>query len=328
MEHPIADATPDNIFGLLSSGEFYSKHQVRHHEAFMTNSRGMQIFTQKWEPINHAIRAVVLVIHGFSVDSSWVVQLTAVAIAKRGFSVHAFDFEGHGRSEGLVAHVPDLNTVADDCIQFSEMIKQQQACSSGDSKLPFLVYAESLGAAVALLVHLRQPRLYEGAVLHGAMCGISPKFLPPWPVVKLASLAARLIPTWRVCPTPDNVVVSYKEPWKRRLVKSSPYKIAARADAATGYDMLRVSAFLQSRLHLISLPFLALHGQQDTVCDVECVRALYLRASSLDKFLQVYPGMWHMFVGESKDLTDLVLTHILAWLEERADRFQQASPPH
>lgn len=325
MEHPIADAAPDNIFGLLSPAEFYSKHQVRHHEAFMTNSRGMQIFTQKWEPINRTIRAVVLAIHGFSLDSSWVMQLTAVAIAKRGFSVHAYDFEGHGRSEGLVAHVPDLNTVADDCIQFSEMImkQQQQVCNS---KLPFFVYAESLGAAVALLVHLRQPSLYEGAVLHGAMCGISPNFLPPWPLVQLASIAARLIPTWRVCPTPDNVAVSYKEPWKRRLVKSSPYKIAARADAATGYETLQVAAFLHSRLHLISLPFLALHGQQDTVCDVECVRALYLRASSLDKSLQVYPGMWHMFVGESQDLTDLVLTHILAWLEERADRFQLPSP--
>lgn len=327
-EHPIAESTPDHIFGHLSAEEFYCKHHVSHHEEFMINSRGMRIFTQKWEPLApHGscgvdggidytaaliLKGAVLVMHGFSVDSSWVLQLTAIAIAKRGFSVYAFDYEGHGRSDGRVrAHVPDFNGVADDCIQFSRLIKKQHKL------LPLLVYAESLGAAVALLAHLQQPELYAGMVMQGAMCGISPKFLPPWPLTMLARAAAWLIPTWRVCWTPDNVMVSYKEAWKRRLVKSSPFKQAARPDAATGYAMLQLAAFLQPRLHLVSLPFLALHGEEDTVCELECVQALHRSACSAHKSIKAFPHMWHMFVGEDRQLTNLVLADILHWLDER-----------
>eukprot|EP00249_Psilotum_nudum_P015742 c254_g1_i1 orf=331-1323(-) len=311
--HPIEEATTDSIFGTLSADQFYIKHDVKHEQEFMENSRGMKIFTQSWRPTSARLTGVVLILHGFTVDSSWTVQLTAVGIAKRGFSVHALDFEGHGRSEGRTAYIPDLNTVVDDCIQFFGSVKQQHP------DLPAFLYGESLGAAAALLIHFRQPNDYNGAVLHGAMCGISPKFIPPWPLLHLLPLAATVIPTWRVCPTRDNATLSFKENWKLKLVKSSPYKKVGRPDAATGYDMIRVAEFIQSRLRDVSLPFFAVHGEEDRICDPEAVKDLYEKASSRDKTLKTYKGMWHMYVGESRETTNLVFSDILDWLQARAE---------
>ncbi|KAG0582907.1 hypothetical protein KC19_3G094900 [Ceratodon purpureus] len=44
--------------------------------------------------------------------------------------------------------------------------------------LPFFLYGESLGGAIAILIHLQQPELWQGIILNGAMCGIG-KFKPP-----------------------------------------------------------------------------------------------------------------------------------------------------
>lgn len=50
--------------------------------------------------------------------------------------------------------------------------------------MSFFLYGESMGGAIALLIHLRQPELWQGVVLNGAMCGIG-KFKPPWPAEHL-----------------------------------------------------------------------------------------------------------------------------------------------
>ena len=55
--------------------------------------------------------------------------------------------------------------------------------------LPFFLYGESLGGAIAILIHLRQPKVWQGIVMNGAMCGIG-KFKPPWPAEHLLSLVA------------------------------------------------------------------------------------------------------------------------------------------
>uniref|UniRef100_A0A1S3Y6W1 Caffeoylshikimate esterase-like n=1 Tax=Nicotiana tabacum TaxID=4097 RepID=A0A1S3Y6W1_TOBAC len=193
--------------------EFYSHHSVTHNSEFITNSRGLKLFTQWWIPLPPAkIIGVVCVVHGFTGESNWFVQLTAVHIAKHGFIVCAVDHQGHGFSDGLVAHIPDLNLVVDDCISFFDSFRDLHAPPS----LPSFLYAESLGGAIALLITLRQGdtaprRPFDGVVLNGAMCGISNKFKPAWPLEYLLDIAAFFIPTWPVVPTRGSLpMVAFK----------------------------------------------------------------------------------------------------------------------
>lgn len=311
--HPIEESNSDSIFGGLSAEQFYEKHGVKHSQEFMTNSRGMRIFTQSWEPLGRDTKGSVLVLHGFTGDSSWSIQLTSIGIAERGFSVHALDHQGHGQSDGLRAHIPDINPVVDDCILFGEKIREERL-----HKGPFFIFGESLGGAIALLIHLKQPDAWDGIILNGAMCGISQKFKPPWPMEHLLGLAAATIPTWPIVPTKPIGPVSFKEPWKLELMRKNPHRINLKPRPSTALEFLRVVAEIESRLQEVKVGFLAVHGELDVVCDPQGVVALHEKASSTDKTLKMYKGMWHQLVGEPRENLDIVFSDICSWLDARA----------
>ncbi|CAL5209230.1 unnamed protein product [Lathyrus oleraceus] len=187
MVHPIAEANVHSPFGTLTPDEFYARHSVTHHSEFVNNPRGLKLFTQWWipQPPTNLI-GTLAVIHGFTSESSWLIQLTSVYFAKAGFATCAIDHQGHGFSDGLVAHIPDNNPVVDDCTTFFESFR-----SRFNPSLPSFLYSESLGGAIALFISLRRTGLpWNGLVLNGAMCGISDSFKPPWPLEHFLSIAA------------------------------------------------------------------------------------------------------------------------------------------
>ncbi|XP_071922394.1 caffeoylshikimate esterase-like isoform X1 [Coffea arabica] len=210
--HPVAEANEKSPFGSLTPEEFYARHKVTHGTEFITNPRGLKLFTQWWIPLPDSAKplfGVVCVVHGFTCESSWFVQLTSVHLAKQGFAVCAIDHQGHGFSEGLQAHVPDINPVVDDCAAFFDDFRERHA----PPDWPTFLYSESLGGAIALLITLRKDlkRPYDGIVLNGAMCGVSDKFKPPWPLEHFLPIVAAVVPTWPVIPTRGRIPeVSFK----------------------------------------------------------------------------------------------------------------------
>lgn len=240
-------------------------------------------------------------------------------IARSGFATCAIDHQGHGLSEGLSAHIPDINPIVDDCGSYFETFRARH-----DPNLPGFIYAESLGGAIGLLLTLRKGRWrkWDGAVLNGAMCGISSKFKPPWPLEHLLFIVALTVPTWHVVPTRGTLLdVSVKEEWKRRLVMNNPRWRLTKPRAATARELLRVCSELQGRFEEVDVPLLMIHVSDDRMCDVECVEELYRRAASMDKSLKVYPGMWHVMLGEEHRDVDEVFGDVVEWLRSRAFKF-------
>ncbi|WJX20364.1 acylglycerol lipase [Trifolium repens] len=316
MVHPVAEANDHSPFGTLTPDEFYTRHSVTHDSEFITNPRGLKLFTQWWIPKPPTkIIGIIAVVHGYTGESSWMIQLTSIYFAKAGFATCAIDHQGHGFSDGLIAHIPDVNPVVDDCITFFESFR-----SRFDPLLPSFLYSESLGGAIALLITLRRSGSpWNGLVLNGAMCGISDKFKPPWPLEHFLSIAAAIIPTWRVVPTRGSIPdVSFKEEWKRKLAIASPKRTMDRPRASTALELLRICRELQGRYEEVEVPFLVVHGGGDVVCDPACVEDLYSRAGSKDKTLKIYDGMWHQLIGESEENVELVFGDILEWLIKRA----------
>ncbi|KAL6565338.1 hypothetical protein OROGR_002289 [Orobanche gracilis] len=321
-KHPIAEANETSPFGSLSPAEFYAHHSVDHGSEYITGNQNLKLFTQWWTPKQQStpLKGIVCVVHGYTGESSWFAQLTAVHVAKHGFAVCAVDHMGHGYSEGLVAHVPDINLVVDDCVTFFNGFRAKHAAD-----LPAFLYAESLGGAIALLITLRREgivpeRKFDGIVLNGAMCGISDKFKPPWPLEHFLSLAAFLIPTWCVVPTRGSLPnVSFKVEWKRKLALASPRRPLLRPRAATAQELLRVCREVQDKFSQVDVPFLIVHGGGDIVCDPSCAEELYHRAASKDKTLRIYPGMWHQLVGEPDESVELVFGEVVGWLLARAE---------
>jgi alpha-beta hydrolase superfamily lysophospholipase len=314
VKHPIGQANESSPFGSLTPDEFYASHSVSHTSEFVTNSRGLKQFTQWWLPKTKPT-AVIAVVHGYTGESNWFIALTATFFAESGFAVCAIDHQGHGFTEGLEAYIPDLNPVVDDCVVFFDRFREKHAPG-----LPAFLYSESLGGAIALYITLRQKGAWDGLILNGAMCGISRRFYPPWPLEHLLSLAAWVIPTWRVVPTRGSIPdVSFKEEWKRKLAFASPRRPKVpRPRAATAREFLRVCGDLQGKFEEVNVPFLIVHGEDDIVCDPECAKELYKRAGSKDKTMKIYPGMWHQMVGEPQESVDLVFGEVVEWIKTRA----------
>ncbi|KAH7365734.1 hypothetical protein KP509_18G043400 [Ceratopteris richardii] len=313
--HPIEDANEDSIFGQLSAEKFYEKHGVQHAESWMTNGRGMRLFTQSWEPTRCSKRkGQILLLHGFAANSSWAVQLTGVGLAAQGFSVQALDHQGHGRSDGLRAHLPDLHAAVDDCAQFARSFRQATPKNE-----PLFFFGESLGGTMALLIHLEHPDIRcDGVVLVGAMCGISPSYMPPLPLRVMLRMAARLIPTLPIVPTQPIAELSFKEPWKLRLITKDPMGIGLRPRPATAQAFLDAISEITARAHEVTAPLLVVHGEKDVICDPEGVKVVYQKAASTDKTIKIYKGMWHQLVGEPKENIDMVFSDICQWLDARA----------
>lgn len=317
VHHPVHDANSSSPFGDLTRDEFYGKHGVRHGVLYVLNSRNMKLFTQTWTPEGagggggRRLRGLVAMIHGYASETSWIFQLTAVAIAKLGFRVCAIDLPGHGYSDGPRGRMHDIDAVVEDCARYFD------AARSGHEKLPAFLYGESLGGAIATLVHLRQKGQWSGLVLNGAMCGISPRFRPPLPVEKLLPAVALLAPDWRVSLPKPLAGRSYKEEWKRKLVANSPNKVAGKPPAATALEFLRVCSVIRRRCSEVDVPLLVVHGEDDTVCDAGSARWLVERAASKDKTLEIMPGMWHQLIGEPPENVEKVFGIIFRWLEEK-----------
>ncbi|KAL6991972.1 acylglycerol lipase [Sarracenia purpurea var. burkii] len=318
MSHPIHEANENSTYGDLTREKFYEKHRIIHQESFFLNKRKMRIFTQSWRPDSSTaspLKGLVAMVHGFASESGWLFELTAVATAKAGFCVFALDLQGHGCSDGLPGHIPSVKFLVEDCIQFFDSAR------SSHPKLPAFLFGESLGGAIAILVCLKQRSLWDGLIVSGAMCGVSAKMKPPWPLEELLPVAAFIAPTWRIEIAKPRANKSYKEEWKRKLVLKNPNRPkCGRPTAATTLEFLRVSDRVRRLCGGLEAPLLMVHRGDDKVCDPNSGMMVFESAANKDKTLRIFPGMRHLLIREPNESVDLVFGTIFSWIEETVDK--------
>ncbi|KAL0441842.1 UNVERIFIED_CONTAM: Monoglyceride lipase [Sesamum radiatum] len=86
---------------------------------------------------------------------------------------------------------------------------------------------------------------------------------------------------------------------------SDPLVFTGSIRIRTGYEILRITAFLQQNLSKLTVPFLVLHGTADSVTDPTASQKLYDEASSTDKTINLYEGLLHdlLFEPEKEEIT-------------------------
>ncbi|RXI09021.1 hypothetical protein DVH24_023165 [Malus domestica] len=288
---------------------------VKYEEEYILNPRGMKLFTCRWLPKNTEPKALIFICHGYAMECSITMNSTAMRLAKASFAIYGIDYEGHGKSAGLQGYVKSFDDVVDDCTNHFTNI-----CESKENKgkMRYLM-GESMGGAVALLVHRKKPEFWDGAVLVAPMCKIADDIKPSPLVISALTKLCKFIPTWKIIPTNDIIDVAFKMPEIRKQVRENPYCYKGRPRLQTGYELLRVSSDLEQRLDEVTLPFIILHGEDDKVTDKSVSKQLHDVASSHDKTLKMYPDMWHgLLYGETPKNIEVVFADIISWLDERS----------
>ncbi|RVW45406.1 Caffeoylshikimate esterase [Vitis vinifera] len=168
---------------------------IRTEEWYEKNSRGLEIFSKCWLPkpgirtkgslcfchgygdtctfFFEEIALVVIKIRSlwtlvqFPVDE--LVNLVPAGIAKQiaasGYAVYALDYPGFGLSDGLHGYISSFDELVDDVIDHYTKIKGRPELRG----LPHFILGQSMGGAVTLKAHLKEPSGWDGVILVAPM---------------------------------------------------------------------------------------------------------------------------------------------------------------
>ncbi|KAK9996695.1 hypothetical protein SO802_021381 [Lithocarpus litseifolius] len=280
---------------------------VRDYSLFLT-PRGDTIFTRSWTPNNsNNIRGLVLIMHGLNEHSGryndFAKQLNA-----NGYRVYGMDWIGHGGSDGLHAYVHSLDDAVNDMKSFLEKILAE------NPGLPCFCFGHSTGAAIVLKAML-DPKVEArvvGAVLTSPAVGVQASH----PIfVVLAPIFSFLLPRYQISAANKQGTPVSRDPEALIAKYSDPLVYTGSIRVRTGYEILRITSYLQQNLRKLRVPFFVLHGTADTVTDPEASQKLYAEASSTDKTIKLFDGFLHDLLFEPE--REAIMKDIIEWLNCR-----------
>ncbi|XP_061359261.1 caffeoylshikimate esterase isoform X2 [Gastrolobium bilobum] len=289
-------------------------------EWYEKNSRGLEIFCKSWLPPESRPKATVFFCHGYGDTCTFFFEGIARNLASSGYGVFAMDYPGFGLSEGLHCYIPSFDRLVDDVIEQYSKIKENPEFHS----LPSFLFGQSMGGAVALKIHLKQPKAWDGAVLVAPMCKIADDMVPPKLVTQILIGLAKVLPKHKLVPQKDLAEAAFRE--KKGLTAFNVIAYKDKPRLRTALEMLNTTEEIERRLNEVSLPIFILHGEADIVTDPSVSKALYEKASCSDKKLKLYKDAYHALLeGEPDETIMQALGDITSWLDEHSLKHTQPS---
>lgn len=279
---------------------------MKHSEGWLefrhTTARGTsRLYRQSWLP-EDSPRARILLVHGLG-EHSGRYEYFARHCTSCGFSVHAIDHYGHGRSDGLPGHVERFSVYLDGLRALRDDVQDD------DAELPLFLVGHSMGGLIAAAFLGEDQASFRACVLSGPSLrsDAEPSALA-MAVIRFISLLAPTVPLVGLDPSG---------------VSRDPAVVAAYVNdplvhhgKATARLIAEFSAAMRATLAAaprIQLPLLIMHGESDQLTSPAGSQALYDAAGSADKTLRLYPGLYHEIFNEPE--RDQVLAEMSAWLE-------------
>lgn len=272
-------------------------------ESTLTLPDGTRLAVYHKPPAREQGKAV-LVFHGYAeyVDRyrSFITRLS-----NEGYHVFALDHRGHGRSEGKRALIESVQQLTDDAEIWFDQVKRVH------SGLEFAVFGHSMGGGIAIDFALRHQQHLKAMMLSGALIMLPnhvPSFLKP-----VGRGMAAVFPSLPLVPI-DLDALS-RDPGVVNRYREDPRIYSGRVKARTAIALDTFTVYLRKQLSQIELPFWAGHGTLDRVTDPAGTRLLSTQASSTDKTIKMYHGLFHELLNEPEQ--DIVIHDILHWLRKR-----------
>jgi acylglycerol lipase len=285
---------------------------MSHRHGWLGSRDGMRLFWQSWLPEDRP-RGVVVLVHGVAEHGGRYAHV-AERLTAAGYAVHALDHRGHGRSDGARAMIDRLDRLVDDLRLFVARVREEH-----DGRRPFLV-GHSLGGAVSLAYALRHPETVEGLVLSGPAVATEAVPAAQRLLTRLLSVVAPRLPVFKI----DDELIS-RDAAVVRAYQDDPLNHCGKLPARTLSEIVLSMQRLPAEVSRLSAPLLLLHGGEDKLCTPQGSRMIDRGASSRDKTLIVYEGLYHEVFNEPE--RDRVIDDLVTWLGERshADRLEEVT---
>ena len=274
---------------------------MNHVEGTFKGVRGLDIYHQAWIPEGD-VRAAVLFVHGLGEHCG---RYTNVVdkLVPMGYALYGFDLPGHGKSEGVREYVDKYDDYTETLTAIYHRVREAQP------DRPIFLLGHSMGGLIASAYLIDHSDAFTGAVIS------APAILIPDFVTKFTVLAGKVLS--KIAPKAgilglDANGVS-KDPAVVQAYINDPLVFHGKTTARLSAELLDKVFWVNERLEKITTPLLIVHGSDDKLANPKASQLLYDQASSKDKTLKIYEGLYHEVFNEPEHQE--VLGEVAAWLE-------------
>lgn len=248
-----------------------------------------------------------MIVHGYAEHGDRYAEMAA-ELNREGFDVWAADHYGHGQSAGQRADVSRFELFVEDLHEFIVHTVQKKSSAS-----PLFLYGHSMGGAITLLYASQHQDLLKGILLSGPI--VRPGAQTSSLERKAAHVLRKIVPSLQFKPfhahllCHDELVVE--------AYMNDPLVYNGKMKVRMGDELLRAGEMLTDEvLKNLTLPMLILHGTEDQVVLPDNSKLVHSLASSQDKTLKLFDGMYHEIHNEAskKELFETVRD----WLSARS----------
>ncbi|CAI5518295.1 unnamed protein product [Closterium sp. Naga37s-1] len=234
-----------------------ASHGVASVEEYIINARGVVLFTKEWLPGDGRLKGVVVGCHGYGETCTYIFEDVAVQLAGKGY-MRAMGCQPAAMATSTASPALWMTWLKSPAVQKLFSVHTPPCpplASPRFGHLPFFVYGESMGGAVAIQV--------------------AKELTLPAPLIFPFSCFARIFPTWKLLPVSGKLDKCFKVPEKRERANNHSFAYHDRLRLGTSLQIYQTTLDICAHMEEVTVPLLILQGTEDKVIDMAAVRDLF-----------------------------------------------------
>lgn len=273
---------------------------MKHTEGTFKSVRDLKIYHQAWLP-DGEVKAVLFIVHGVG---EYCGRYTNVVnhFVPLGFAVYGLDHIGHGKSGGEREMIVKFEDFTEPLITYRKMVEDLHPGK------PVFIYGHSMGALITSFHLLDHQADFTGAVISAPPVTVPANVSPL--TVTMGKILSVIAPKMGLIGL-DVTNLSHDKAVVETYI-NDPLVFHGKMPARLSAEMLRAMMRVTAEAGKITLPLFILQGGGDHIVDPSGAKMLYEKASSADKMLKVYEGLYHEVHNEPE--RELMFKDLEGWL--------------
>lgn len=262
---------------------------------------GINLYGQAWNVPDP--KGIVVLVHGLGEHCGRYGNLIQ-SLSGKGIAFYGLDHRGHGRSEGQRGHIDSFSQYLDDLKVLVARVRAEHP------KLPLIMLGHSMGGTIACRYAIAYPEDIEALILSSA--GLIPAVkVPGWKALA-GRIMSRLFPHISMSNGLDANGLSHDQAVVEAYLKDP--LVHDRVTARWFTEFTKAGEECLALASRIEKPLLVIHGRKDPIVDCRGSEQVYHQASSPDKELYIFDGLYHETMNELQEERDKVLAVIEGWI--------------
>ncbi len=277
---------------------------MAHLETKHTTHDGEELYLQAWIPED--FKAAVLIVHGLAEHSSRYAHV-AQAFNENGYAVYSFDGRGHGKSAkgDPDAFYPSIDDYTKDVGALFGKVKEHAAGK------PCFIYGHSMGGLITSYYEITHQPDLAGIILTGPAVAVGDDISPF--LIRISKLMSGIAPRMATTVLDGNLIS--RDSKEVEKYNNDPLNYRGGIRARVGAEMLKAIQHVEANSAQFKNPVLIMHGTADGITAPRGSQALHDGASSADKTLRMWDGLYHELQNEPEK--EEVIGEMIAWMDDR-----------